>query len=77
MLTMFLLAALYFVFLVVLSVYGGVGTYGLMVFAGFFLNAFFIIPAISGDSVMNLFSTHPTVEARIRALEEMERRMEF
>ncbi len=41
------------------------------------MNAFFIIPAISGDSVMNLFSTHPTVEARIRALEEMERRMEF
>lgn len=41
------------------------------------MNAFFIIPAISGDSIMNLFSTHPTVEARIRALEEMERRMEF
>ena len=41
------------------------------------MNAFFIIPAISGDSVMNLFSTHPTVEARIRALEEMERKMEF
>ena len=41
------------------------------------MNAFFIIPAISGDSVMNLFSTHPTVEARIRALSEMERRMEF
>ncbi len=41
------------------------------------MNAFFIIPAISGDSIMNLFSTHPTVEARIRALEEMERRMEI
>ncbi len=41
------------------------------------MNAFFIIPAVSGDSIMNLFSTHPTVEARIRALEEMERRMEF
>lgn len=41
------------------------------------MNAFFIIPAISGGSIMNLFSTHPTVEARIRALEEMERRMEF
>src|SRR3990170_8033772 len=37
MLTMFLLAALYLFFLVVLSYYGGVGTYGLMVFAGFFL----------------------------------------
>ncbi|HEY9205549.1 MAG TPA: zinc metalloprotease HtpX [Candidatus Methanoperedens sp.] len=41
------------------------------------MNAFFIIPAISGESMMNLFSTHPSVEARIRALEEMERRMEF
>ncbi len=41
------------------------------------MNAFFIIPAISGDSIMNLFSTHPTVEARIRALEKMERSMEF
>ncbi len=41
------------------------------------MNAFFIIPAVSGDSIMNLFSTHPTVEARIRALSEMERRMEF
>jgi heat shock protein HtpX len=41
------------------------------------MNAFFIIPAISGDSLMNLFSTHPTVEARIRALSEMEQRMEF
>jgi heat shock protein HtpX len=41
------------------------------------MNAFFIIPAISGDSIMGLLSTHPTVEARIRALEEMERKMEF
>ncbi len=41
------------------------------------MNAFFIIPAISGDSIMNLLSTHPSVEARIRALSEMERRMEF
>ncbi len=41
------------------------------------MNAFFIIPAISGDSIMNVFSTHPTVEARIRALEKMERSMEL
>ncbi len=41
------------------------------------MNAFFIIPAVSGESIMNLFSTHPSVEARIRALEEMERRMEL
>jgi len=26
------------------------------------MNAFFIIPAISGSSIMNLFSTHPSVE---------------
>jgi heat shock protein HtpX len=41
------------------------------------MNAFFIIPAISGDLIMGLLSTHPPVEARIRALEEMERKMEF
>jgi heat shock protein HtpX len=41
------------------------------------MNAFFIIPAISGDSIMSLLSTHPSVEARIRALTEMEQRMEF
>lgn len=41
------------------------------------MNAFFIIPAISGDSIMNLLSTHPSVEARIRALEKLEQRMEF
>jgi heat shock protein HtpX len=41
------------------------------------MNAFFIIPAISGESIMQLFSTHPSVEARIRALEKMERGMEF
>ncbi|MDW7726108.1 MAG: zinc metalloprotease HtpX [Candidatus Methanoperedens sp.] len=41
------------------------------------MNAFFIIPAISGDSIMKLFSTHPSVERRISALEEMERKMEF
>ncbi len=41
------------------------------------MNAFFIVPAISGDSIMSLLSTHPTVEARIRALDEIERKMEF
>ena len=41
------------------------------------MNAFFIIPAISGESVMDLLSTHPSVEARIRALERLEREMEF
>jgi heat shock protein HtpX len=41
------------------------------------MNAFFIIPAVSGESIMNLLSTHPSVEARIRALSEMEQKMEF
>lgn len=35
-------------------------------------NAFFIIPAISGQSVLELFSTHPPLEKRIAALEEVE-----
>lgn len=41
------------------------------------MNAFFIIPAISGETILNLFSTHPPIEQRIGALQEMERRMEF
>jgi heat shock protein HtpX len=39
------------------------------------MNAFFIIPAISGSSIFNLFSTHPTVEQRLAALEQFEREM--
>jgi len=39
------------------------------------MNAFFIIPAISGSSIMNLFSTHPSVEKRIAKLEQMQREM--
>jgi heat shock protein HtpX len=39
------------------------------------MNAFFIIPAISGSSIFNLFATHPTVEQRIAALERIEREM--
>lgn len=35
------------------------------------LNAFFIIPALSGSSIANLFSTHPPVEKRIQKLMEM------
>ncbi|WP_048117520.1 zinc metalloprotease HtpX [Methanosarcina barkeri] len=36
------------------------------------MNAFFIIPAISGSSIMDLFSTHPSVEKRIAKLEKMQ-----
>ena len=39
------------------------------------MNAFFIIPAISGSSVFNLFATHPSVEQRIAALERIEREL--
>jgi heat shock protein HtpX len=39
------------------------------------LNAFFIIPAISGSTIGNLFSTHPPVEKRVQKLMEMEASM--
>jgi heat shock protein HtpX len=39
------------------------------------LNAFFIIPAASGSTIFNLFSTHPPVEKRIDKLMEMEASM--
>ncbi|HSA38003.1 MAG TPA: zinc metalloprotease HtpX [Methanoregula sp.] len=39
------------------------------------MNAFFIIPAISGTSILNLLSTHPTVEQRLAALERIQREM--
>jgi heat shock protein HtpX len=41
------------------------------------MNAFFIIPALSGSSVMRLFSTHPSVEKRIAALEKLEIELEL
>jgi heat shock protein HtpX len=41
------------------------------------MNAFFIIPALSGSSVMQLFSTHPSVEKRIAALEKLETELEL
>jgi heat shock protein HtpX len=34
-------------------------------------NAFFIIPALSGNTLMELFSTHPPLEKRVAALEEL------
>jgi heat shock protein HtpX len=39
------------------------------------MNAFFIIPAISGDAFTNLFSTHPPVAQRVKKLMEMEAAM--
>ena len=39
------------------------------------MNAFFIIPALSGDSFTSLFSTHPPVAERVKRLMEMEAAM--
>lgn len=39
------------------------------------MNAFFIIPAISGDALTSLFSTHPPVSQRVKKLMEMEAAM--
>ncbi|MDN5846970.1 MAG: zinc metalloprotease HtpX [Candidatus Nitrosocosmicus sp.] len=38
-------------------------------------NAFFIVPALSGKSLANLFATHPPIEKRIEKLLDMERSM--
>jgi Heat shock protein. Metallo peptidase. MEROPS family M48B len=35
-------------------------------------NAFFIIPSLSGSTLMELFSTHPPLEKRVAALERIE-----
>lgn len=40
------------------------------------LNAFFIVPALSGESLLELFSTHPSLERRLAYLREIEREME-
>lgn len=39
------------------------------------LNAFYIVPALSGESLMELFATHPSLERRLRYLEQIEREM--
>lgn len=36
-------------------------------------NAFFIVPAISRDSILSLFATHPPIEKRIERLKELQR----
>jgi len=38
-------------------------------------NAFFIIPALSGSTLMELFSTHPPLEKRLYALSQVEAEM--
>jgi heat shock protein HtpX len=40
------------------------------------VSALFIVPAISGSSIMKLFSTHPSTEARIAALSKIEQELE-
>jgi heat shock protein HtpX len=40
------------------------------------LNAFFIIPAISGSSFSELFSTHPSLERRLEQLRQLQQQME-
>jgi heat shock protein HtpX len=39
-------------------------------------NAFFIIPAVRGDSIFELFSTHPSLEKRLENLQKLARQME-
>ncbi|MDH7577102.1 MAG: zinc metalloprotease HtpX [Bacillota bacterium] len=39
------------------------------------LNAFFIIPALKGEALAELFSTHPSLERRLAYLRELERQM--
>jgi heat shock protein HtpX len=40
------------------------------------VNALFIVPALKGDEVTSLFSTHPSTEERVERLNEMQRQME-
>jgi heat shock protein HtpX len=39
-------------------------------------NTLNIVPALSGQSIFNIFSTHPSTEARIAALEKMSQEWE-
>jgi len=41
------------------------------------VRALFIVPALTRSSIMNLFSTHPSLEARIEALQRIEQGLEI
>ncbi len=40
------------------------------------MNHFFIVPALTSESLMGLLSTHPSLEVRLERLKEMEQQME-
>lgn len=40
------------------------------------VNALFIVPALKGDGLATLFSTHPSLEKRLAQLQEMQQQME-
>lgn len=40
------------------------------------VSALFIVPALTGDSIANIFSSHPSIEERVERLNEMQRQME-
>ncbi|MBF6591675.1 MAG: zinc metalloprotease HtpX [Ktedonobacterales bacterium] len=40
------------------------------------VNALFIVPALRGDTLATLFSTHPSLEERVAQLQAMQRQME-
>ena len=40
------------------------------------VSALFIVPAVRGESLATLFSTHPSTEDRVRRLKEMQKQME-
>lgn len=40
-------------------------------------NAFFIIPALSGNKFLALFSTHPPLEQRLASLEKIEEELRY
>jgi heat shock protein HtpX len=40
------------------------------------VNALFIVPALRGESLATLFSTHPSLEKRLAQLQEMQQQME-